>query len=135
MHKHIAGCMATASGVSTGVTPIASGFPPAFEQILLKRSSCCLLQVNDHCRITSGTCLTAASTSNLLLLQGLQLDVRDHVPVVRAKVLQDCRLLLTRLIPLGMPAPHTHPLWRLSLQVQTPPAYQQQTACLDGDRI
>ena len=50
-------------------------------------------------------------------MQGTKLDVRLHLPAARARILAGCHLLFTRLIPLGMTDPQTHPLWHAAAQV------------------
>lgn len=47
----------------------------------------------------------------------MQPDVRPHLFRIRRAILDGCRVLFSRVIPLDCTDPHTHPLWRLAEDV------------------
>ena len=48
----------------------------------------------------------------------LSQDVREHLCAVQQQVLAGCRVVFSRIIPQGDPAPQLHHLWRLAEQVR-----------------
>lgn len=52
--------------------------------------------------------------------EALSQDVREHLRAVQLQVLAGCRLVFSRIVPQGDPAPQLHHLWRLAEQARPP---------------